>query len=208
VTGGDRAARLAAVAEEARACTRCPLAASRTQAVPGDGSPDAGILFIGEAPGYHEDRQGRPFVGAAGKLLDDLLAGIGLRREDVFVTNTVKCRPPGNRDPVPEELEACRPFLDRQIEAIEPRIVVTLGRFAMECFLPGAKISQVHGQARRIGGRQFVPIVHPAAALHRGDWRPMLEADFAALGAILAAPDEGAGDDEPPDESAEQLSLF
>jgi DNA polymerase len=126
-------------------------------------------------------------VGAAGSLLTELLAGIGLQRADVFVTNIVKCRPPGNRDPEPEEIAACRPYLQRQIELVDPAVVVTLGRFALEHFVPGARISQVHGRPRRLDGRIFVPILHPAAALHRASWRPMLEQDFAALGKALQA---------------------
>jgi DNA polymerase len=177
--------------------------------VPGDGPPDAAILFIGEAPGYHEDRQGRPFVGPAGQLLNEMLSGIGLRREQVFVTNLVKHRPPGNRDPEPEEIAACRGFLDRQIELVNPRVIVTLGRFAMEKFMPGVRISQVHGQARQIQGRTFVPAIHPAAALHNGSWRPLLEQDFQALGRLLAAADSDPVAAAPlPPEPPEQLSLF
>jgi DNA polymerase len=163
-------------------------------------------MFIGEAPGHHEDRQGRPFVGAAGKLLDELLSGIGLRREDVFITNVVKHRPPGNRDPEQEEIDACRGFLERQIELVNPQVIATLGRFAMERFYPGAKISQVHGRPRRLGDRVFVPLVHPAAALHRGDWRPKLKEDFEALARILEEAASPA--DDAPDPEAEQLSLF
>ncbi len=216
----ERQAALAAIGAETEACQRCPLYQSGTRAVPGDGPPDAAILFIGEGPGYHEDRQGRPFVGPAGQLLNDLLGRIGLRRDQVFITNMVKHRPPSNRDPEPDELAACRDFLDRQIELVDPKVIVTLGRFAMERFMPGGRISQVHGQARQIGGRTFVPIIHPAAALHNGSWRPALEADFEALGRLLAAADEAtspAGDAPNPDApdpnaadpgSAEQLSLF
>jgi DNA polymerase len=163
-------------------------------------------MFIGEAPGHHEDKQGRPFVGAAGNLLEDLLARIGLQRQDVFITNVVKHRPPGNRDPLPDEIEACQGFLQRQIELVNPKVIATLGRFAMEQFVPGAKISRVHGTPRRIGGRLVVPLLHPAAALHRGDWRPKLEADFDALGELLASGSDVEA--EPADPSAEQLGLF
>ena len=206
---------LEAVADEVVGCTACQLSQSRTRAVPGDGPADARVMFIGEGPGYHEDRQGLPFVGAAGNLLNELLEGIGLHRSEVFITNIVKCRPPGNRDPEQPEIEACRRYLLRQIEAIDPPVIVTLGRFALEHFMPGARISRVHGQARRVGGRLFVPVLHPAAALHRASWRPQLEQDFQALKSALrdeeAARDAGtavsasAQRTEPP---AQQLDLF
>jgi DNA polymerase len=208
----ERRAGLEALAEETRRCEACPLHLSGTRAVPGEGPPEAAILFIGEGPGFQEDRQGRPFVGPAGQLLNELLGRIGLRREEVFIANLVKHRPPGNRDPEPAEIAACKGFLDRQIELVNPRIIVTLGRFAMERYMPGARISQVHGQPRTIAGRTFVPILHPAAALHNASWRPMLESDFDALGRLLAEsgppaaavlPD-GGQETGPP----EQLSLF
>jgi DNA polymerase len=208
----ERRAALAQIAAETQACTLCPLHKSAQRAVPGEGPPGAAILFIGEAPGAQEDRQGRPFVGPAGQLLGELLARIGLRREDVFIANMVKHRPPGNRDPEPDEIAACKGYLDRQIELVNPRVIVTLGRFAMERFMPGGKISQVHGKPKVIGGRTFVPILHPAAALHNSSWRPLLEGDFDALGQLLAglAP-EADGGAASPDEVAgppEQLSLF
>jgi DNA polymerase len=213
VTGDERRAALAEVAAETQDCTLCPLHKSASRAVPGEGPPDAAIMFIGEAPGHQEDRQGRPFVGPAGQLLNELLGRIGLRREDVFIANMVKHRPPGNRDPEPDEIAACKPYLDRQIELVNPRVIVTLGRFAMERFMPGAKISQVHGQPRQIGGRTYVPVLHPAAALHNTSWRPLLEGDFEALGRLLAEAGPRADPAEPRDEatSAEppaQLSLF
>jgi uracil-DNA glycosylase len=213
MTLDERRAALDAIAAETRTCQRCPLCRSGTQAVPGEGPPDAALLFIGEGPGFHEDRQGRPFVGPAGQLLTDLLAGIDLQRDQVFITNMVKHRPPGNRDPEPDELAACQTFLDRQIELVNPRVIVTLGRFAMERFMPGARISQVHGKPRRIGTRTFVPIIHPAAALHNGSWREPLSADFAALGRLLTETAARAattmGPQDPPDEPPlEQLSLF
>ena len=198
---------LAVVAAEVSRCTACRLHQSATRGVPGEGPENARIMFVGEAPGYHEDRQARPFVGPAGKLLEELLAGIGLRREDVFITNVVKHRPPSNRDPLPEEIAACRPFLERQIGLIGPEIVGLLGRFAMEQFMPGARIGQAHGKPRRLGDRVFVPLVHPAAALHRGDWRPLLESDFLALRRVLDDADAAAAETpKPPD--AEQLTLF
>ncbi|MGH2581735.1 MAG: uracil-DNA glycosylase family protein, partial [Anaerolineales bacterium] len=152
------------VAAEASVCTKCDLQFSRKLAVPGEGPADAEIMFIGEGPGFHENEQGRPFVGAAGQFLEELLASIGMKREQVFITNVVKCRPPGNRDPQIEELEACSPYLERQIQAINPKVIVTLGRFSMARFLPNARISQVHGQAMKVRGRTIVPMYHPAAA--------------------------------------------
>jgi len=141
--------KLAELYEEIAACQRCDLAQGRTHVVPGEGPEDAEIMFIGEAPGFHEDRQGRPFVGAAGRFLEELLASIGLRREDVYICNVIKCRPPGNRDPLAKEIEACRPFLDRQIEIIKPKVIVTLGRYSMARFFPGASISRIHGRPKR-----------------------------------------------------------
>ncbi|HQE19731.1 MAG TPA: uracil-DNA glycosylase, partial [Aggregatilineales bacterium] len=155
------------IAAEVAVCTRCPLHRGRTKAVPGEGSPNADIMFIGEGPGYHEDRQGRPFVGASGSFLTEMLEGIGLRREDVFIANVVKCRPPGNRDPEPHEIQACSAYLDRQIALIDPKVIVTLGRFSMAKWFPTARISRIHGQARKINGRLIVPFFHPAAALER-----------------------------------------
>ena len=158
---------LEALAAEVTKCTRCLLHQGRTRAVPGEGPQDADIMFIGEAPGFHEDQQGRPFVGAAGRFLDELLAGIDLKREDVYIANVIKCRPPGNRDPLPEETQACKPFLDRQIELVQPKLVVTLGRFSMARAFPKARISRIHGQPRKIGGIVYYPMYHPAAALHQ-----------------------------------------
>ena len=173
------------IAQEIADCTRCDLQFSRKHTVPGAGPPDAQIMFIGEGPGFHENEQGLPFVGAAGKFLDQLLAGIGLTREQVFITNVVKCRPPGNRDPQPEELVACNGYLDRQIQTINPRVLVTLGRFSMHKFLPNARISQVHGQAVRVKGRLVVPFYHPAAALHQPSLRSTVEQDFSLLPGLI-----------------------
>jgi DNA polymerase len=172
--------------EEIADCPRCVLARTRTRTVPGMGPAQADVMFIGEAPGAREDEQGLPFVGPSGRFLDDLLAGIGLSRESVYIANVVKCRPPGNRDPEPTEIEACAPFLDRQIATVDPRVIVTLGRFSMARWFPGASISRVHGRPRREGGRTIVPMYHPAAALHRGDLRSVIEADFATLPALIA----------------------
>lgn len=189
-----------------RSCTFCPLHQGRTNAVPGEGPNNADIMFIGEGPGFHEDRQGRPFVGAAGQFLEELLASIGMTREQVYIANVIKCRPPGNRDPLPNELSACEPYLERQIQLIKPKVIVTLGRFSMYRYFPGASISKIHGQPKRVGNVLVVPMFHPAAALHQPKWRPLVEADFQKLpGFIVEA--ESFGDEEPPPQ-AQQLSLF
>ncbi len=164
----------------------CPeLAAGATQLVFGDGSPDADIVFIGEAPGKNEDLQGIPFVGAAGKFLNEMLAMIKLERQDIYITNIVKYRPPNNRDPLPDEKEAFLPFLNQQLEVIKPKLIVTLGRHSMDVLLPGLKISQVHGQPKRYKGRVYLPLFHPAAALYNGGMRSVLIDDFARIPAIL-----------------------
>ncbi len=190
-------------------CTRCPLHQGRNRAVPGEGHLQADIMFIGEGPGFHEDKQGRPFVGQAGKLLAELLAGINLKRAEVFITNVVKCRPPNNRDPQPEELAACQGYLNRQIELIDPKVIVTLGRFSMYHFLPGASISKIHGQAHRLGHRLMAPMFHPAAALHQPKYRPMLEEDFKKLPQFIAEASAFAQSKKDEDSSnATQLGLF
>ena len=190
-----------------RACHLCALATGRTQAVPGTGPAGAAIMFIGEAPGFHEDRQGLPFVGAAGKFLDELLASAGIMRQDVYICNVVKCRPPANRDPLPDEIETCRPYLDRQIALIKPKIIVTLGRYSMGRYFPRASISKIHGQPMRRDGVIYVPMLHPAAALHQPQWRSAIEADFKKLQAFL---EEARKQDTPlpPKETPQQLSLF
>jgi DNA polymerase len=205
---------LAQVAQETAGCTKCGLQHSRKLAVPGSGPADAKIMFIGEGPGFHENEQGLPFVGAAGQFLDELLEGVGMRRDQVFITNVVKCRPPGNRDPQVEELAACEGYLERQIAAINPKVIVTLGRFSMHKFLPNAKISETHGQAVRVKGRLVVPFYHPAAALHQPSLRPTVEADFSRLPEWI----EKAGDvpeyvehnnhNGEDEDKPEQLSLF
>jgi uracil-DNA glycosylase family 4 len=192
--------------EAVHTCTLCPLSQGRTHAVPGEGPLNADIMFIGEGPGFHEDRQGRPFVGAAGQFLEELLASIGLTREQVYITNVVKCRPPGNRDPMPTEISACAPYLERQIQLIKPKVIVTLGRFSMYRYFPGASISKIHGQPKRVGNVLVVPMFHPAAALHQPKWRPLVEADFKKLPQFIAET-EGFDDEEPPPQ-AQQLSLF
>jgi DNA polymerase len=171
VTAEDRRAALEAIGGEVRACQRCRLGATRTRAVPGEGSPDTEVVFVGEGPGFNEDREGRPFVGRAGDLLNKLLASIEWPREDVFITNVVKCRPPDNRDPEPDEIAACAPYLQRQLEALDPALVVTLGRHSMATFRPGVRISQVHGTTAPVdpatGARDatMLAMYHPAAAL-------------------------------------------
>jgi DNA polymerase len=199
---------LEAVDAEVRACTKCPLHAGRKNAVPGEGPAQAEILFIGEGPGFHENEQGRPFVGAAGKFLEELLAGIGLTREQVFICNVVKCRPPGNRDPLPEEMQACASYLDRQIAAINPRVIVTLGRFSMAHYFPGARIGELHGRARPVDGRMVMAMYHPAAALHQPSLRRTIEEDFSRLPAILAQTEPSASADAPHAPAPEQLNLF
>jgi DNA polymerase len=212
-TGQSAEEILAQVAAEVRVCTKCDLYKGTKNAVPGDGNPHAEVMFIGEAPGYREDQQGKPFVGPAGQFLNELLAAAGLDRASVFITNVVKHRPPENRDPLPEEIAACAQYLDRQIDAINPKVIVTLGRYSMAKFFPGAKISTIHGQAKKIGGRIVVAMYHPAAALHQQALRQTLVEDFQR--AIPAALAEAAqmvpppkkqeqGDEKPP----EQLSLF
>jgi len=172
---------LAEISGQVAVCTRCQLHYSRKKSVPGEGPFDAEVMLIGEGPGFYENEQGRPFVGAAGKFLDELLEKGGVKRELVFITNVVKCRPPGNRDPLPEELSSCNDYLDRQIEAISPKVIVTLGRYSMGKFMPNAKISEVHGQPAWIKGRLIIPMYHPAAALHQPSLKTTLERDFSRL---------------------------
>ena len=169
------------IAREVSVCTKCALHESRKKAVTGEGPADAEIMFIGEGPGFHENEQGRPFVGASGKFLDQLLEQAGLTRADVFIANVVKCRPPANRDPQPEELQICNQYLEEQIQAINPSIIVTLGRISMGKYFPGAKITSVHGQMQNIDGRFIIPMYHPSAALHQPALRPSILADFAKL---------------------------
>lgn len=205
------------IAGEVRSCTKCPLHLNTRNGVPGEGNPHAEVMFIGEAPGYHEDRLGRPFVGPAGAFLNELLALAGLDRAGVYITNVVKHRPPDNRDPLPEEMEACADYLERQIEAINPKVIVTLGRYSMARFFPGARIMQIHGQAKLIEGHVVVAMLHPAAALHKAELKQTIIDDFKrAIPAALSEARrlEAAGklgkpkpqqEDEPP---PQQLSLF
>jgi uracil-DNA glycosylase len=195
------------LAAEAKDCTRCRLSQGRTQVVFGVGNPNAGVMFIGEGPGYYEDKQGEPFVGAAGQLLTSMLGEIGLRREDVYITNVVRCRPPGNRDPLPDEIEACRPWLTGTVASIGPRLIVTLGNFATRVILDRhVSISRVRGQRFTVDGRTVVPTFHPAAILHgggqAGPQMTALRSDFQTIKAIL---DEPLPETDP---SEHQLGLF
>jgi len=178
---------LSAIADEVRGCTRCPLHKGRTLTVPGEGSPLTDVLLVGEGPGAREDATGRPFVGPAGQLLDELLRSVGWAREQVFIANVVKCRPPANRDPEPDEIAACRPYLDRQEEALDPAVIVTLGRHSLRRYLPDARIGEVHGRLRRSGSRFVYPMYHPAAALHQASLRETLFTDIRGLPAALLA---------------------
>jgi uracil-DNA glycosylase len=212
----DRRGDLIALYREVQACTRCPLHETRTQAVFGNGNADADLMFVGEAPGMHEDQQGIPFVGRAGQLLDELLREVGLTREDTFVCNVLKSRPPGNRDPQPDEILACRPYLERQVELIEPRVICTLGNFATKLLTRSQRgITSVRGrpQEHQLGGRivQIYPIFHPAAGLRTPKVKEQLREDFARLPALLAEavpqpePAEPEEEEPPP---ADQLGLF
>jgi len=192
---------------EVAVCQRCALSSARRNAVPGEGPENADIMFIGEAPGFHEDRQGRPFVGAAGHFLNELLASIGLGREDVYICNVLKCRPPDNRDPKAEEIEACRPFLDRQIELIAPKMIVTLGRFSMARWFPNVRISRIHGRPKKIGGVLYLPMFHPAAALHQPRYRVDIEQDMLKIPQFLAQAAQLV-EDELAEKPAAQLNLF
>lgn len=199
------------IAQEVSNCEQCDLHYSRKNSVPGEGPANAELMFIGEGPGFHENEQGRPFVGPAGRYLDELLSLIGINRDEVFIGNVVKCRPPSNRDPQTEELAACSNYLDRQIQTINPKVIVTLGRFSMAKYCPNAKISEVHGQAINIRGRLIIPMYHPAAALHQPSLKSVVESDFKNLPELINT----AGD--APDcvedvfeqrDAPEQLSMF
>ena len=200
------------VARLVRTCTDCPLHRDRTNAVPGEGPADAEVMFIGEGPGFQEDKQGRPFVGAAGQFLEELLASIGANRRDVFIANMIKCRPPQNRDPSPVEISSCSKYLDRQIELVNPKLIVTLGRFSLGRFFPGETISRARGKVREKDGRFIYPMMHPAAALHRQELRSTIIEDFKAIPTILEklpqvtpAGSEARRQEAP---TPEQLSLF
>ena len=172
--------------EEIAHCQRCEIAKYRTKTVPGEGPEDAEIMFVGEAPGWHEDQQGRPFVGPAGLYLEQLLASIGLKREQVYIANVIKCRPTGNRDPLPIEIRNCQDWLERQIEIIHPKMIVTLGRYSMAKFFPGKSISKIHGTAQKQDNTIYYAMYHPAAALHQQSLRQAIEADMLKIPAIVA----------------------
>ena len=195
---------LSQLCEQIIVCPLCELARSRTKAVPGEGAEEADLLFVGEGPGWHEDQQGRPFVGPAGQFLDRLLALIGLRREQVYITNIVKCRPPQNRDPLPAEIQACRPWLDRQVELIRPRMIVTLGRHSLAQYLPNESIGRAHGKSRKLDDMIHYPMYHPAAALHQASLRQTIESDMARIPEVLRQA-QGVAQEEI---GTQQLSMF
>jgi uracil-DNA glycosylase family 4 len=185
-------------------CQRCVLHKSRTRAVPGEGAEDTTILFVGEAPGWHEDQQGKPFVGPAGQFLEELLASIGLKRQQVFIANVLKCRPPGNRDPLPGEIQSCWPWLERQIELLHPKMIVSLGRYSMARFFPEGSISKLHGTAQRRDSVIYYAMYHPAAALHQQKLRQTIKEDMLKIPKLLAEAEKPVEIEKQP----EQLSLF
>jgi len=189
--------------KEIALCQKCEIAKYRNKVVPGEGAEAAEIMFVGEAPGWHEDQQGRPFVGPAGKYLDELLASIGLGREQVFIANVIKCRPQGNRDPLPTEIQNCRQWLVRQIEIIQPKMIVTLGRYSMAMFFPGKNISKIHGTAQKRDDVIYYAMYHPAAALHQASLRQAIEEDMLKIPSLLAQAETIKEEQEP-----EQLSMF
>jgi DNA polymerase len=207
-------AALEAMAKEICQCQRCGLYKNATRSVPGEGDPHAEIMFIGEGPGFNEDQTGRPFCGAAGNFLTQLITSIGLKREDVYITNIVKHRPPGNRDPLPDEIEACKPWLDKQLEIIKPKVIVTLGRYSMARFFPNQTISRIHGQSQKCGGYTCFAMYHPAAALHQGNLRATIQDDILKLPKILEdmkkreQPTPIPIATKPPIQEAHQLNLF
>ena len=189
--------------KEIALCQQCEIAKYRIKVVPGEGAEDADIMFIGEAPGWHEDQQGRPFVGPAGKYLDELLASVGFKRQQVYIANVIKCRPQGNRDPLPAEIQNCRNWLERQIEIIQPRMIVTLGRYSMAMFFPGKSISKIHGTAQKRNNIIYYAMYHPAAALHQQSLRQSIEDDMLKIPSLLARA-EVIKEEQPP----QQLTMF
>ncbi len=212
----DRAAALAAIAEQVRTCTRCPLYIGTTNPVPGAGSVNAEIMFIGEGPGFNEDKQGLPFVGRSGDYLVYLLKLIGPTRDQVFIGNVVKHRPPENRDPMVDEILACKPYLDAQVDIIQPLVIATLGRYSMARYFPDGKISKIHGQPKYDDTRAYYPLFHPAAVLRNPDLRKDMEADFKRIPEIVekvkqlraSAKPAAAAEQKPPDEPPKQMKLF
>ena len=197
---------LQSLIEKIRMFTACSLSATRTNAVPGEGPATPNVMFIGEGPGFHEDQQGRPFVGPSGKLLQELLDSINLPRADVYICNIIKCRPPNNRDPSPIEIKACKNHLDEQILLINPQIIVTLGRFSMSYFFPGEIISRIHGIPHNWKNKTVVPMFHPAAALHQNKFRIQLQEDFLKLGYLLSSQKGDPSNQE--SSTPQQLNLF
>ncbi len=189
-------------------CPDCDLCHTRTHAVPGEGPPNAEVMFVGEAPGFYEDQQARPFIGPAGRFLDELIASAGLRRDQVYITNVIKCRPPDNRDPLPTEIEACRQHLQRQIELIKPKVIVTLGRYSLAWFFPREAIGKVHGQTRLRDGIHFLPMYHPAAALHASNMRKVIEEDFRRIPEVLDKARQPVAVEMPAEPEPEQMRLF
>jgi uracil-DNA glycosylase family 4 len=214
VSQTDVVAELTRLGEEVEHCTRCDLHCNTTHGVPGEGPHDADVMLVGEGPGFNEDKQGRPFVGAAGRFLEEMLAVANLKRSDVYITNVVKHRPPNNRDPMPDELAACRPYLERQIALIQPRVIVTLGRHSLGTFFPGNMISRVHGQVRQQDGRAYFNMYHPAAALHQKALRQTLLDDMAKLATYIETLDHEPQPEAPPSSNDDdgsppaQLTLF
>jgi DNA polymerase len=186
-------------------CHKCDIAKLRTKVVPGEGAENAGIMFIGEAPGWHEDQQGRPFVGQAGQFLDRLLASINLNRQQVYIANVIKCRPPDNRDPLPTEIQSCCHWLDSQIEIIKPKMIVTLGRYSMARYFPGKTISKIHGTAVKRDNVIYFAMYHPAAALHQQSLRQAIEADMQKIPKLIAET-KNVQEEKPP--TAQQLNMF
>ena len=207
----NKAEKLKAIAQQITSCQQCPLYKTATNPVPGGLNPNAQIVFIGEAPGYWEDQKGIPFCGAAGNLLDKLLAEINLAREDVFIGNILKHRPPNNRDPSPEEIVACTPYLKQQLLIIEPKIIITLGRFAMNYFIPNTYISKIHGQIKKINWEglslTLMPVFHPAAALRRGEFMQSLKGDFLKIPEIIDQLEQEENQPPPPPKPTQE-SLF
>ena len=188
-------------------CFKCEIAKSRCKVVPGEGAENAEIMFIGEAPGWHEDQQGRPFVGQAGQFLEKLLASINLKRQQVYIANVIKCRPPDNRDPLPTEIQNCRQWLDNQIEIIKPKMIVTLGRYSMARYFPGKSISKIHGMAVKRDNVIYYAMYHPAAALHQQSLKQAIESDMLKIPKLLAET-RNIQEDKPATSGGQQLNMF